>query len=160
MLVPIPRFCNVKQIIDLCIAHGRTVIEYVASSRQAKRLREVVCTILVVIWADSASLPVLPCGNSRRSTPLLGCSLKQAQWTVTHVQVVANGEIADAPATAGNLADLLSLDADGAAEASATASSAVTALQDLLSGDLSAEVAAAGNIIWIFTPGECAAVSV
>lgn len=64
---------------------------------------------------------------------------------MTHAQVVANGEIAGAPATAANLADLLSLDADDAAEASATASSAVTALQDLLSGDLSAEVAAAGK---------------
>ena len=79
---------------------------------------------------------------------------------MTRAQVVANGEIAGAPATAANLADLLSLDANDAAEASATASSAVTALQDLLSGDLSAEVAAAGNISWIFTPGECAAVSV
>ena len=59
--------------------------------------------------------------------------------------MVANGEIADAPASAGNLADLLSLDADDAAAASATASSAVTALQDLLSGDLSAEAAAAGD---------------
>ena len=64
--------------------------------------------------------------------------------------MVANGEIADAPASAGNLADLLSLDATDAAEASATASSAVTALQDLLSSDLSAEVAAAG--IAIFKP--------
>ena len=70
---------------------------------------------------------------------------------MTPAQVVANGEIADAPATAANLADLLSLDADDAAEASATASSAVTALQDLLSGDLSAEVAAAGNLACIFT---------
>lgn len=61
-------------------------------------------------------------------------------------QVVANGEIADAPASAGNLADLLSLDVEDAAEASATATSAVTALQDLLSSDLSAEVAAAGNV--------------
>ena len=58
---------------------------------------------------------------------------------------MANGEIADAPASAGNLADLLSLDADDAAAASATASSAVNALQDLLSGDLSAEAAAAGD---------------
>lgn len=63
------------------------------------------------------------------------------------MQVVANGDIAGAPGTAANLADLLSLDADDAAEASATASSAVTALQDLLSGDLSAEVAAAGNTL-------------
>ena len=78
---------------------------------------------------------------------------------MTRAQVVANGEIAGAPATAANLADLLSLDANDAAEASATASSAVTALQDLLSGDLSAEVAAAGDISGIFTPGECAAVS-
>lgn len=67
------------------------------------------------------------------------------QDSLTHVQVVANGDIAGAPASAGNLADLLSLDAEDAAGASATASSAVTALQDLLSGDLSGEVAAAGN---------------
>ncbi|DBA97265.1 TPA: hypothetical protein ACH3X1_015011 [Trebouxia sp. C0004] len=58
-------------------------------------------------------------------------------------QVVANGDIADAPASAGNLADLLSL--DDSAGASASASSAVTALQDLLSGDLSSDVAAAGG---------------
>lgn len=62
------------------------------------------------------------------------------------MQVVANGDIAGAPATAGNLADLLSLDAEDAAGAPATAASAVTALQDLLSGDLSAEVAAAGRM--------------
>jgi len=62
---------------------------------------------------------------------------------------VANGDIADAPASAGNLADLLSLDApDDSAGASASASSAVTALQDLLSGDLSSDVAAAGMPIW------------
>ena len=91
---------------------------------------------------------------------MLGCTLKQAQWAVTHAQVVANGEIAGAPATAANLADLLSLDADDAAEASATASSAVTALQDLLSGDLSAEVAAAGNLAWIFTSCGRPAISV
>lgn len=61
-------------------------------------------------------------------------------------QVVANGDIADAPASVGNLADLLSLDApDDSAGASASASSAVTALQDLLSGDLSSDVAAAGG---------------
>lgn len=70
------------------------------------------------------------------------------------MQVVANGDIAGAPATAGNLADLLSLDAEDAAGASATASaaasSAVTALQDLLSGDLSAEVAAAGRMSQVF----------
>lgn len=59
---------------------------------------------------------------------------------------MANGDIADAPASAGNLADLLSLDAvDDSAGASASASSAVTALQDLLSGDLSSDVAAAGT---------------
>ena len=63
-----------------------------------------------------------------------------------YMQVVANGDIADAPASAGNLADLLSLDAtDDAASVAATASSAVTALQDLLSGDLSADVDAAGK---------------
>ena len=66
------------------------------------------------------------------------------------MQVVANGDIAGAPATAGNLADLLSLDAEDAAGASATAASAVTALQDLLSGDLSAEVAASGTISHTF----------
>ncbi|KAA6427411.1 MAG: AP-1 complex subunit gamma-1 [Trebouxia sp. A1-2] len=61
-------------------------------------------------------------------------------------QVVANGDIADAPASAGNLADLLSLDApDDSAGPPASASSAVTALQDLLSGDLSSDVAAAGG---------------
>lgn len=59
---------------------------------------------------------------------------------------MANGDIADAPASAGNLADLLSLDApDDSVGASASASSAVTALQDLLSGDLSSDVAAAGT---------------
>ena len=63
------------------------------------------------------------------------------------MQVVANGDIADAPASAGNLADLLSLDAtDDAAGVAATATSAVTALQDLLSGDLSADVDAAGEV--------------
>ena len=63
-----------------------------------------------------------------------------------YLQVVANGDIADAPASAGNLADLLSLDApDDSVGASASASSAVTALQDLLSGDLSSDVAAAGT---------------
>ena len=63
------------------------------------------------------------------------------------LQVVANGDIADAPASAGNLADLLSLDADiDVSGVAATASSAVTALQDLLSGDLSADVDAAGML--------------
>lgn len=66
------------------------------------------------------------------------------------MQVVANGDLAGTPGTAANLADLLSLDADDAAATSATASSAVTALQDLLSGDLSAEVAAAGNTLGCF----------
>lgn len=60
--------------------------------------------------------------------------------------MVANGEIADAPATAANLADLLSLDADADGAISTTVSTAaVNALQDLLSGDLSADVAAAGE---------------
>lgn len=62
---------------------------------------------------------------------------------------MANGDIADAPASAGNLADLLSLDApDDSAGPPASASSAVTALQDLLSGDLSSDVAAAGMLTW------------
>ena len=65
---------------------------------------------------------------------------------VFHLQVVGNGEIADAPASAGNLADLLSLDVDADVPISATVSSAaVNALQDLLSGDLSADVTAAGK---------------
>lgn len=63
------------------------------------------------------------------------------------MQVVANGDIADAPASAGNLADLLSLDiTEDTAGSSVNASSAVSALQDLLSGDLSSEVSAAGKL--------------
>ena len=61
-------------------------------------------------------------------------------------QVVANGEIADAPATAANLADLLSLDADAdVATSGIVSTAAVNALQDLLSGDLSADITAAGE---------------
>lgn len=69
----------------------------------------------------------------------------QSQAAV-YLQVVANGDIADAPASAANLADLLSLDVDADIPISATASTAaVNALQDLLSGDLSADVTAAGQ---------------
>ena len=65
---------------------------------------------------------------------------------LSYLQVVGNGEIADAPASAGNLADLLSLDVDADVPISATVSSAAAnALQDLLSGDLSADVTAAGK---------------